>query len=52
MSILYILALVLLAFWVLGLVFEVAGGIIHLLLVLAAILVIWRLLTGRKSTTV
>ena len=39
----------LILFWVLGLVFHIAGGIIHILLVLAVIVVIYNLVTGRKS---
>jgi hypothetical protein len=53
MHILYILALIILAFWLLGAILHVAGSMIHLLLVLAAILIVWRLLTGgRGSTTI
>jgi hypothetical protein len=34
--------------WLLGwLVFEVAGGLIHLLLVVALIVIVYRLVTGR-----
>ncbi|HEU4647549.1 MAG TPA: lmo0937 family membrane protein [Gemmatimonadales bacterium] len=43
------LALILLIAWVLGFgVFHVAGGLIHLLLVLAVIAFIWNLVTGRR----
>ncbi len=48
MHVLYIIAMILLALWVLGLVFEVAAGLIHVLLVIAVILVVVRLVTGRK----
>ena len=46
---LWTIALVLFVLWLLGgFVFNVAGGLIHLLLVLAAIVVVYRLVTGRK----
>jgi hypothetical protein len=46
---LYTIALVLLILWALGLVTSVTmGGFVHALLVIAIILVIVRLLTGRK----
>jgi hypothetical protein len=46
---LYTIAIVLLVLWALGLVTSVtAGGLVHALLVIAIILVIFRLLSGRK----
>ena len=43
------LAIVLLVAWVLGLVvFKVAGGLIHLLLVLAVVVFLYNLITGRR----
>jgi hypothetical protein len=46
---LYILAVVLFVCWILGfVVFHVAGALIHLLLVIAVIVIIFRLVTGRK----
>jgi hypothetical protein len=43
------LALILLIAWILGFgVFHVAGGLIHLLLVLAVIAFIYNLVTGRR----
>jgi hypothetical protein len=45
---LWTIALVLLILWVLGaFVFPVGGALIHLLLVIAVIVVIYRLITGR-----
>ena len=42
------IAVVLLVLWALGFfVFPVAGGLIHILLVIAVIVVIYRLITGR-----
>jgi hypothetical protein len=37
-------------FWILGFVAHVGGGLIHLLLVLAIIVAIFNLVTGRRST--
>lgn len=46
---LWTIAVILLVLWLLGwAVFEVAGGIIHLLLILAAIIIVYRLVTGRR----
>jgi hypothetical protein len=43
------LAIVLLCAWLLGfLVFKVSSALIHLLLLIAAIVVVYRLVTGRK----
>jgi hypothetical protein len=43
------LAIVLIILWALGFVaFHVGGGLIHLLLVIALIVIVYRLLTGRK----
>ncbi|MEO8032660.1 MAG: lmo0937 family membrane protein [Gemmatimonadota bacterium] len=44
------LAVVLIVLWLLGFtVFHVAGGLIHLLLVLAVISLVWHLVAGRKG---
>jgi hypothetical protein len=46
---LWTIALILFVLWLLGfLVFPVAGGLIHILLVLAIIVVLYRLITGRR----
>ncbi|XJZ27667.1 lmo0937 family membrane protein [Bacillota bacterium Lsc_1132] len=42
----------LLLFWVLGLVFHIAGGLIHLLLVIAAIVFVFKLISGRGRNRV
>lgn len=39
---------ILLILWVLGFAFEIAGGLVHILLVIALIVLIFRLVTGRK----
>ena len=44
------LAIVLLVAWVLGwAVFHVAGGLIHLLLVIAVVVFVFNLISGRRS---
>ena len=45
---LWTLIVLLLLFWVLGFAFDVAGGIIHVLLVIAAILFLVNLISGRR----
>ena len=46
---LYTLAAILLVLWLLGfLAFHVGGGLIHLLLVIAVVVVVYRLVTGRR----
>lgn len=46
---LWTIAVILLVLWLLGaFVFPVAGGLIHILLVIAVIVVIYHLVTGRK----
>jgi len=46
---LFIIAIVLLVLWLLGfLVFHVAGGLIHLVLVIAVIMFVVHLLSGRS----
>jgi Family of unknown function (DUF5670) len=35
--------------WLLGFSFHVGGGLIHLLLVIAVIVLLWNLLTGRRT---
>ena len=47
---LWTLAVILVILWALGfLAFHVGGGLIHLLLVLAVIVIFWNLVTGRRS---
>ena len=49
MTVLYTIAVVLLILWLLGLVTSVAvGGLIHILLVVAVVLVVVQLITGRR----
>jgi hypothetical protein len=46
---LYTIAVILVVLWLLGLVGHIAGGLIHLLLVIAIILVVVNLVTGRRG---
>jgi Family of unknown function (DUF5670) len=46
--VLWTLLLVLIVLWALGLVANVGGGLIHLLLVIAAIVLIVNLVSGRR----
>jgi 4-hydroxybenzoate polyprenyltransferase len=48
-KILRIIIVALIAFWLLGFVMKVGGGLIHLLLVIAGIIFVIQLLTGRRS---
>ena len=45
---LWTLVVLLLLFWVLGFAFDVAGGIIHVLLVIAVVLFLLSLINGRR----
>jgi hypothetical protein len=46
---LWTIVVILVILWLLGFgVFHVAGGLIHLLLVVAVIVVLYRLITGRR----
>lgn len=46
---LWTIFITLLALWVIGFALDIAGGLIHLLLVIAGIILIWNLLSGRRS---
>ncbi len=45
---LYIIAAVLVVFWLVGLVANVAGSLIHALLVIALVVIAFQFFTGRK----
>ena len=46
---LFTIALVLFILWALGFfIFPIGGGLIHILLVIALIIIVYRLLTGQK----
>ena len=46
---LWTLIVLLLLFWLLGFAFHVAGGIIHVLLVIAVVLFLVNLISGRRT---
>lgn len=47
---LYALAVILLILWLLGfLAFHIGGGLIHLLLVIAVVVIVVQLITGRRA---
>lgn len=47
--ILWIILVVILAVWIIGFLMEIGGGLIHLLLIVAAIILIVNLISGRKG---
>ena len=47
-TMLWTLIVLLMLFWLLGFAFDVAGGIIHVLLVIAVVLFLVRLVSGRR----
>lgn len=46
---LWTLIVLLLLFWLLGFAFDVAGGLIHILLVVALVLFLVNLISGRRT---
>ena len=48
-SLLYIIGAVVVALWLIGLLSNVGGSMIHLLLLVAAVIFVAQLLTGRRS---
>jgi len=48
-NLLYLIAVILIMIWAIGLFAYSAGGIIHILLVIAIIAIIFRVLQGRKA---
>ena len=46
---LWTIAVILVILWLLGFGFHVAGGLIHLLLVIAVIVIVVQLITGRRA---
>ncbi|TWR30446.1 lmo0937 family membrane protein [Mucilaginibacter pallidiroseus] len=49
-NLLYVIAVILVVFWALGLVFSIAGNLIHLLLLIAVIMVLLKVI--RRPTAV
>jgi hypothetical protein len=48
-SMLWTIFVILLVLWLLGFSFHIAGGLIHLLLVVALIVLVFNLVAGRRS---
>ncbi len=48
-GILWAIAAIVVVFWLLGLLLDIAGNLIHLLLVVAAIVILWNLISGRRA---
>ncbi|CAN5786681.1 hypothetical protein BH18ACI5_BH18ACI5_21680 [soil metagenome] len=46
---LWTIVVILLVLWLLGFSMKIAGGLIHLLLVIALVVIVFRLLTGRRA---
>lgn len=49
-SILWTIVVILVVLWILGLIFHIAGGFVWILLVVAAIVLIYNLVVGRRGT--
>jgi hypothetical protein len=45
---LWTIVIILVVLWILGFSFHIAGGLIHLLLVVALVVLIYNLITGRR----
>lgn len=48
MNLVWLIVIVLVILWLAGFSMQIGGGLIHLLLVVALVLVIYRLATGKK----
>ncbi len=48
MDLLWIIVIILVVLWLLGFSFHIGGGLVHLLLVIALIVIVVRLITGRR----
>ena len=48
MNLIWLIVIVLVILWLAGFAMNVGGGIVHILLVIALILVVYRLATGKK----
>ncbi len=47
--ILWIIAAIIVGLWLLGVIFRIAGNLIHLLLLVAALVILWNLISGRRA---
>jgi 4-hydroxybenzoate polyprenyltransferase len=48
-NILYVIGAVLVILWLIGFLMHIAGGLIHLILVIAVIVFLFQFLTGRRK---
>jgi hypothetical protein len=48
-GVLWTIIVILFVFWLLGVVLHFGGGLIHILLVIAVIVIVYNLLTGRRA---
>jgi hypothetical protein len=48
-GILWAILVIVLAVWLIGLLADIAGGLIHLLLILALAILVYNLVTGRRA---
>jgi hypothetical protein len=46
---LWTIILILLVLWLLGFSFHIGGGLIHILLIVALVVLVYNLITGRRS---
>ena len=49
-QVLWVIFVVIVAFWLIGFVMDIAGGFIHLLLVVALLVLVYNLFVGRRQT--
>lgn len=48
-KVLWFIIVALIVFWLLGLIFKIGGGLIHLILIVAGIIFIIQLISGKRS---
>ena len=48
-NIIWLVVFIVVALWLIGLITRVAGGLIHLLLIVALILIVYNLVMGRRA---
>jgi hypothetical protein len=48
-GLLWTIIVILFAFWLLGFILHIGGGLIHILIVIAVVLLVFNLLTGRGA---
>jgi hypothetical protein len=49
-TLLWAIVVILVVLWLLGLVLNIAGGLIHILLIIAIVVVLYNLFVGRRTT--